>query len=387
MVLHAHCLAALFSLIMGGMNVLIELAYANDGSQAVSTNATSAVETAARTTVFALYRDLGGATILGITAVKLGKIKWDELREHARNIALAGMCGIGGQLFFVSGLALTDADVAGLFSTLNPVATMALAVATGLERCSSYNAVGLALATLGLGFGVDFASLNVSSLLGVVLLAVNICTNAVYGVASRFFTSSCQIHYLAYAAVAYVGGATFVVLAAIAGAIAYPDQVSAKTLSLSGPQAAALTYTILLSSALAYPMGAYIASKIEPSVLMIWVSTQVIFTAIFSYMFLGHAPTARQCGAAAALCLAVAIVCYPAVIAERRAKKRAGMAQPLVDGQVAVDSQRDSAGTDDEMPRGPLAARVHHGAPRPLDEVQPLPEPSAENTQEHIHGL
>eukprot|EP00966_Prymnesium_polylepis_P224831 5199979-Prymnesium_polylepis.1 len=53
---------------------------------------------------------------------------------------------------------------------------MALAVATGLERCSSYNAVGLALATLGLGFGVDFASLNVSSLLGVVLLAVNICT-------------------------------------------------------------------------------------------------------------------------------------------------------------------------------------------------------------------
>ena len=87
--------------------------------------------------VLATYRELGTATLLLIGAVALHRgssLKRPDVRQGALFVA----CGVGGvyglQLFYVLGLARTDADTAALFQPLVPVLVLLLSALFGIER-------------------------------------------------------------------------------------------------------------------------------------------------------------------------------------------------------------------------------------------------------------
>ena len=90
--------------------------------------------------VLATYRELGTATLLLIASVALhrGGSGLKRFRPDMRQAALFVACGVGGvyglQLFYVLGLARTDANTAALFQPLVPVLVLLLSALLGIER-------------------------------------------------------------------------------------------------------------------------------------------------------------------------------------------------------------------------------------------------------------
>ena len=91
--------------------------------------------------VLATYRELGTATLLLIASVALHRGSSSNLkrfRPDMRQAALFVACGVGGvyglQLFYVLGLARTDANTAALFQPLVPVLVLLLSALLGIER-------------------------------------------------------------------------------------------------------------------------------------------------------------------------------------------------------------------------------------------------------------
>ena len=87
--------------------------------------------------VLATYRELGTAMLLAIGSVALHRGSSPK-RPNLRQSALLVACGVGGvyglQLFYVLGLARTDADTAALFQPLVPVLVLLLSALLGIER-------------------------------------------------------------------------------------------------------------------------------------------------------------------------------------------------------------------------------------------------------------
>jgi drug/metabolite transporter (DMT)-like permease len=89
--------------------------------------------------VLATYRELGTATLLLIGSVALNRgSNPRRFRPDMRQAALFVACGVGGvyglQLFYVLGLARTDANTAALFQPLVPVLVLLLSSFLGIER-------------------------------------------------------------------------------------------------------------------------------------------------------------------------------------------------------------------------------------------------------------
>ena len=89
--------------------------------------------------VLATYRELGTATLLLIGSIALHRGSGlKRFRPDMRQAALFVACGVGGvyglQLFYVLGLARTDANTAALFQPLVPVLVLLLSALLGIER-------------------------------------------------------------------------------------------------------------------------------------------------------------------------------------------------------------------------------------------------------------
>ena len=99
----------------GGLNVLLQWALGPE---------TGSIELRiARSAVFTLYRDVGAALLLVGASGFFGRLRpaLRQMRPNACAVVTAGICGIGGGIFFTVGLALTNADCAGLLQPAVPV--------------------------------------------------------------------------------------------------------------------------------------------------------------------------------------------------------------------------------------------------------------------------
>ena len=115
-VARAHLALALAASLFGGLNVVIEIGL-EPGSNATSTEDVKA--TIGRAAVFALYRDVGAALILGGAALR------------QRNVAMSAMrsiCGSGRVMFMVFGCASASLEPANSMPFTNIAALPRLQV-------------------------------------------------------------------------------------------------------------------------------------------------------------------------------------------------------------------------------------------------------------------
>lgn len=307
-----HAAMCLVSLLFGGLNVLLQWAFTLDiGEFDVRVS---------RSAVFTLYRDVGATVLLVTASFASGQLRrmLPLLRSHSYAIVQAGVCGIGGGIFFTVGLALTNAACAGLLQPAVPVLTVGLGLALGLERRSVGKALAVSLTVAGALVAVDVSALNLSSALGWMALLLNALCLAGWLLQQRRLLDQ-GLDPLTLTSAMYGAGTAFVFLACVACFALSPRLLSLPgALSLSGKEAAALAYATVCSSALSYALITWASARLDPSIISLWASGQSIFTILLSRLAFGTLPSALQLAGGLLITLGLC-VCVAVTLLEERA--------------------------------------------------------------------
>jgi drug/metabolite transporter (DMT)-like permease len=344
-----HLGMLLVCLNFGGLNVLLQWALGPD---------TGAVgPRIARSAVFTLYRDVGASALLALASACSGRLRpaWGRLRRDACAVGVAGICGIGSGLFFTVGLALTNADCAGLLQPAVPVLTVGLGLVLGLEQRSWGKLAAVALSVAGALVAVDWDDLSASSAAGWAALLCNALALATWLLQQRRLLDAGH-DALALTAAMYAAGAAAVLAACALGFALRPALLAAPGVLGLGPRAGlALAYATVLSSALNYALITWASARLEPSTVSLWASGQGVVTLALAYAALGAAPSAAQLGGGA-LIVSGLVVCVAVTVEQQRAEARGAL--------LRQDAQ--SGRSDAELPSpSPSPPYVRMAAPTP----------------------
>jgi len=333
-VARAHLALALAATLFGGLNVVLEIGLKRHDD--------SLYQKIGRSTVFALYRDVGAAVLLACTSARSSQWRqpaaWIWHRTSTVLMVLAcGFFGIYAQLAFIVGLALTNANLAALFQPAAPVLTVMLAVLTGAEGFSLAKALAITLALAGAILTCDLAHASTPSLLGVACFVTNLLGISIWLSIQKLVLLR-GVPYLPLIVLTYASGALFVAITAVA-AFAGTSGVW----ELNVPEACALGYAVLFASAFCYWLMAWAANYLDPSYISLWQVMQPITSGVLCFTFLDERMTPLQIGGGLLICLGLVICC----VASLREHKLAGERVVLLHGTVS----------DQPLPAAPAAGR------------------------------
>lgn len=228
------------------------------------------------------FRIFGAAlALLGLTWL-LGFNRIETRREYAQ-LALYSLVGVVlNQLLFVKGLAMTTVINATLISSTIPIFTLLVGVALGKEFLSTRKVVGIALAAAGVIYLVNPAQADLSrdSLVGDGLLLVN---SLCYG-AYIALTKDMVRKYGALTVITWV----FLLGNVVTLPLAVWQVAPGTIVQMSGVAWACLAYVILFPTVGAYFLNGWALTRVDPSVVAIYIYLQPLFAFALAPLILGE---------------------------------------------------------------------------------------------------
>ena len=224
---------------------------------------------------------VGGAAIAFAALQRLrGNLRLDE-RKHYFQFALYAFFGIAlNQLLFFKGLSLTKAANTSLLSVTIPIFTIAISVLIGYDRLTWRLIAGIALAAAGVLYLIDpsRASFSSDTTLGDLMIVLNSLCYAFYVAISKKLIS----HYGALKSIAwlFIFGSVVNIPVGI---------VSISSIDLAGVSGASWIYAaalVVFPTILAYYFSAFSISRVEPSVVAVYVYLQPLIGFVSAVIFL-----------------------------------------------------------------------------------------------------
>jgi len=226
------------------------------------------------------FRVAGAAAAFLVLQRVRGSLRLDNWR-HYFQFALYGAIGIAlNQLLFFKGLSLTKAANTSLLSVTIPIFAIAISIGFGYDLLTWRKVVGIALAAIGVVYLIDpsRASFSSETTQGDMLIILNSLCYALYVVISKRLIS----HYGALKSIAwlFLFGSVITVPIGI-GSLATVDVASVS--AASWMFAAAL---VVFPTILAYYFSAFSISRVEPSVVAVYVYFQPLIGFVSAVIFL-----------------------------------------------------------------------------------------------------
>ncbi len=226
------------------------------------------------------FRVGGAAVAFSILQRWRGTLELDE-RKHYLQFALFAFFGIAlNQLLFFQGLSLTKAANTSLLSITIPIFTIAISVLLGFERLTWRLVVGIAIAAFGVIYLIDpsRASFSSETTLGDFFIILNSLCYAFYVVISKKLIS----HYGALKSIAWL----FIFGSFInvpVGVYSLSDVDLGSVAASSWLFAGAL---VIFPTIVAYYLSAFSISRVEPSVVAVYVYLQPLIGFLSAVIFL-----------------------------------------------------------------------------------------------------
>ncbi|MEO6394275.1 MAG: DMT family transporter [Pyrinomonadaceae bacterium] len=228
------------------------------------------------------FRIFGAAlALIGLTWL-LGFKRIESRREYGQ-LALYSLIGVVlNQLLFVKGLAMTTVINATLISSTIPIFTLIVGVALGKEFITTRKVVGIALAAAGVIYLVNPAQADMSrdSLVGDGLLLVN---SLCYG-AYIALTKDLVRKYGALTVITWV----FLLGNVVTLPLAVWQVAPGTIVQMSGLTWVCLAYVILFPTVTAYFLNGWALTRVDPSVVAIYIYLQPLFAFALAPLILGE---------------------------------------------------------------------------------------------------
>ena len=302
--------------------------------------------------VFSFLRDVGGAIVLLLACKANNCLVWPRYQDLT-TFLLLGILGVYiGQMFLVFALQYVEPLHAAVLQPLQPVLTTLLAAATRTEALDLHlthgklKLTGVLLAAAGAVCTVMWASQHPpaapaheralrrfsdvapsppssqpdstpSLAIGYSLLLVQSLGGALYQLVQKHLLSSAEHTYppLAVAAIGYVVGACSIALVLPICSLGRSSWTF-----LADPMAlGALAYAVFMTSAFNYALQAYANKHSSPTLVTAFFPMQIVFTALFSWIALGHVPQPSDYAGAAMIVGGLAAVTAGRWLHTRRA--------------------------------------------------------------------
>jgi drug/metabolite transporter (DMT)-like permease len=239
---------------------------------------------------------------VGITALVLFAVQtyrrrvWLQHRGDYAKLALLSLFGVTfNQLLFIGGLSLTKASNTSLLAVTIPIFTLVVSSLAGTERLRPAKVFGILLAAAGILFLIDprKASFSSETTLGDLMIIVNSLSYGIFVATSKetimrngAFRSTMWI--FIFAAVVCVPLGLF--------------SLSGIDLSLIGSHIWLLIlYIAVVATAGPYLLNAYALSRVNPSIVAVYIYLQPVIGFILAVVFLGEVLDAKF--AVAAVCV------------------------------------------------------------------------------------
>lgn len=251
--------------------------------------------------VYSFLRDVGGGAVLLIACRALDCLVWPR-RADLGTFILLGVLGVYiAQMFLVMALQHVEPLHAMLIQPIQPVITVLLAAACGVEplHCSRVHGrlklAGVLLAAVGAACTVYYARRGESAaapstpsglVTGYSMLAVQCVAGALYQLVQKHLLSTADYPPLAVAAMGYVVGACAIGLTLPVCKLEPEHWAFVADPLVLG----ALAYAVLMTSAFNYGAQAYANKHSSPTLVTAFFPLQVCFTALFSWLALGQRP-------------------------------------------------------------------------------------------------
>ena len=231
-----------------------------------------------------------------------------NFRDYGR-LAYYSVLGVSAnQLLYLTGLNMTTATAAQMLITGGPAVTLLVAIVLGKERGTRAKWIGIALAGLGALSLVGLASIE-GGALGNLIIVINMVGYSLYLVSARDIVH--RYHPLTVITWIFVFGA--IGLLPFGAAPAW-QELPSTTLTTR----LALLFIIVFPTVLAYYLNMWALTKVESSVVSMFVYMQPVMTAAMAIPVLGERPSARMVPAALLIFAGVAV----AIRAARRPDHR-----------------------------------------------------------------
>ncbi len=231
---------------------------------------------------------VGGAAITFAIIQRLrGNLRLEE-KSHYLRFAAFGLIGIAlNQLLFFKGLSLTKAANTSLLAVTIPIFTIAISVLFGFDKLTWRKVVGIIAAAAGVIYLIDpsRASFSSETTRGDVMIVLNSLCYAFYVVISKKLIS----HYGALKSIAW--------LFIFGSFVNVPvGLISLSDVDLSSISAASWAFAVSLvifPTILAYYFSAFSISRVEPSVVAVYVYLQPLIGFVSAVIFLDEHFTFR----------------------------------------------------------------------------------------------
>ena len=212
------------------------------------------------------------------------------------------------QLLYLTGLSMTTATAAQMLITGGPAVTLLVAIILGKEKGSRAKWLGIALAGTGALLLVGIASLETGAL-GNVLIVVNMVAYSMYLVSARDILH--RYHPLTVITWIFLFGAVGLLPF---GLMPLLQELPATSLDTR----LALVWIVTLPTVTAYYLNMWALTKVESSVVSMFVYMQPVMTALLAMPILGEHPSLRMMPAAILIFAGVAVAIQSARRADHK---------------------------------------------------------------------
>lgn len=247
-------------------------------------------------------RMCGAAIVLMILQRKLGELFRLPRRILAWVVLSSALGVVLNQLLFVKGLSLTTAINASLLTTTIPVFTLAVSIALGHDRATIKHILGITLAAAGVVYLIDPWRSDFSSqtTVGNILIIVNsFCYGAYIAVSRDLFRRYGALDVITW--LFLIGAIITLPISAFAWSADSLESVSLMAWFT-------VAFIVLIPTVGAYYLNSWAVTRVDSSVVAIYVYLQPLVAFSFAPLILGESWNSRTLVACALIFAGVAVV-------------------------------------------------------------------------------
>lgn len=233
-------------------------------------------------TGLASLRVIGAALMLLALRQFRVSVKIEDKRDYAKLLLFSLLGIVFNQLLFLKGLSLTTVVNASILSASIPVFALLVGVIIGSDHLTVAKVIGIILAAMGVVYLVDPLRADFSSgyAFGNLLLVLNTFCYGCYiaiskNVISRYGTLTSVFWIFLFAAVIMLP-------------IGFFSLDSKMLIDLTTPIWFALIYIIIFPTVCAYFLNAWALTRVDPSVVAVYIYLQPLIAVLLAYYFLGE---------------------------------------------------------------------------------------------------
>lgn len=226
---------------------------------------------------------------VGITAIVLVVVQsfrrrvWlNDKRDYWRFAVLSLFGVVFNQLLFISGLSLTTASNTSLLAVLIPVFAMTIGAMIGIERLRALRIFGIVLAACGVIYLIDprRASFSSATTLGDLFIVLNCLSYGIYVATSKdAITRNGTFRSMMW---------VFIFASVICVPVGAVSMSSVDAAGVSPMIWLLVLHIAIVATAIPYLLNAWALSKVDPSIVAVFVYLQPLIGFVLAVLFLGE---------------------------------------------------------------------------------------------------